>query len=69
MKCLGIPNSRAFHGITKVEDARALWKKMNADKAEASGAADAGGGEQFEDRDGNVMSKQAYETLARQGLL
>ena len=74
MKCLGIPNSKHFHGITKVDDARALWKKIQGEDLLHPGSAAVGGGgdssgEQFEDRDGNVMSKEAYEGLARQGLL
>jgi len=28
MRCLGIPNSREFHGITKIQDAIDLWLKI-----------------------------------------
>jgi splicing factor 3A subunit 3 len=84
MKCLKIPNSKHFHGITKVEDAKALWAKINGGAGGGEGggggvggvgggggsrAAAAAGEEQFEDADGNVMSKAAWEGMARQGLL
>ena len=67
MKCLGITNSRDYHGITKIGEARALKVKIEGDKKE--GGKSGGSGEQFEDREGNVLSKEAYEGLARQGLL
>ena len=63
MKCLGIPNSKHFHGVTVVADARSLWKKVQ--EREEGG----GGGEEFEDGEGNVMGREGYEGLARQGLL
>lgn len=28
MKCLGIPNTKPFHGITLIEDAYTLWAKL-----------------------------------------
>ena len=28
MKCLGIPNTKHFHGVTKIEDAQELWRKL-----------------------------------------
>ena len=30
MKCLGIPNSTHFHGVTKIDDARKLWATIQA---------------------------------------
>ena len=64
MKVLGINMTKAYHGVDKIEDARKL-----ADKIENEGSDNRGSGEQFEDNDGNVMSKEDYEGLARQGLL
>jgi splicing factor 3A subunit 3 len=28
MKCLGIPNTNHFHGVTKIDDAQELWTKL-----------------------------------------
>jgi splicing factor 3A subunit 3 len=79
MRCLGIPNSRHFHGVTGIEDAKRLWTmmgdKMGATAGEGGGLAlggesgRTGGVEEYEDRQGNVLSRVAYEDLARQGLL
>lgn len=66
MRCLGIPNSREFHGITKIQDAIDLWlkiKKRNKDTHFNEND------EEFEDSAGNVMSKRTYEDLKKQGLL
>jgi len=67
MKCLGIPNTRPFQGITLIEDAYTLWAKL---KAEAGTTTfDAEMDEEYEDRQGNVMNRKVYTDLARQGLL
>ncbi|KAL3898355.1 MAG: hypothetical protein SGPRY_012857 [Prymnesium sp.] len=67
MKCLGIPNTKPFHGITLIEDAYTLWAKL---KAESGGTAfNPELDEEFEDRAGNVMNRKTYTDLARQGLL
>lgn len=67
MKCLGIPNTKPFHGITLIEDAFTLWAKL---KAETSATAfNPELDEEFEDRAGNVMNRKTYTDLARQGLL
>eukprot|EP00553_Chaetoceros_curvisetus_P009393 CAMPEP_0204621034 /NCGR_PEP_ID=MMETSP0717-20131115/6887_1 /ASSEMBLY_ACC=CAM_ASM_000666 /TAXON_ID=230516 /ORGANISM="Chaetoceros curvisetus" /LENGTH=574 /DNA_ID=CAMNT_0051635367 /DNA_START=24 /DNA_END=1748 /DNA_ORIENTATION=+ len=67
MKCLGIPNTKHFHGVTKIQDAQNLWKKLqlnvNKDIFDASKE------EEYEDSHGNVLSRATYEDLARQGLL
>ncbi|GMH67488.1 hypothetical protein TL16_g04690 [Triparma laevis f. inornata] len=71
MKCLGIPNSKHFHGVTKIADAKKLWETIKA-KSDASAPVPGSGGgglEEFEDSHGNVLSRAAYEDLARQGLL
>jgi len=67
MKCLGIPNTKHFHGVTKIQDAQNLWKKfqLNVNKD----IFDASKEEEYEDSHGNVLSRATYEDLARQGLL
>jgi splicing factor 3A subunit 3 len=67
MKSLGIPNTKHFHGVTKIEDAEELWKalqnKLNQEQFDGTKE------EEYEDSHGNVLSRTAYEDLARQGLL
>lgn len=67
MRCLGIPNTKHFHDITLIEDARALFGKMQASSNRDSWQPEAH--EEFEDTDGNVFDKKTYEDLAKQGLL
>ena len=67
MKSLGIPNTKHFHGVTKIDDAKALWKtlqkKLDQEKFDASKE------EEYEDANGNLLTRTTYEDLARQGLL
>jgi len=67
MKALGIPNTKHFHGVTKIEDAQDLWKSLQdkLTQEQFDGTRD----EEYEDASGNVLSQQKYEDLARQGLL
>lgn len=67
MRCLGIPNTKHFHGVTKIEDAQNLWKKLQTtvNKDIFDGAKE----EEYEDSHGNVLSRATFEDLARQGLL
>lgn len=67
MKSLGIPNTKHFHGVTKIEDAQALWAQLKEqlEKDQFDGT----NGEEYEDSHGNVLSRATYEDLARQGLL
>ncbi len=67
MRCLGIPNTKHFHGVTKIQDAEQLWKKLQSEvnKDIFDGAKE----EEYEDSHGNVLSRATYEDLARQGLL
>lgn len=67
MKSLGIPNTKHFHGITNIEDAQILWKKLK-DQLQRD-QFDGTNGEEYEDSHGNVLSRSTYEDLARQGLL
>mmetsp|Transcript_12242 Transcript_12242/g.19681 ORF Transcript_12242/g.19681 Transcript_12242/m.19681 type:complete len:324 (+) Transcript_12242:178-1149(+) len=67
MRCLGIPNTKHFHDITTIEDAKALYAKLKAglDGDAWDGAVE----EEYEDSEGNVLNRRTYEDLARQGLL
>jgi splicing factor 3A subunit 3 len=67
MKSLGIPNTKHFHGVTKIEDATALWSTLQEKLTE--GQFDTSREEEYEDSHGNVLSRTTYEDLARQGLL
>ena len=67
MKCLGIPNTKHFHGITLIEDAYTLHAKLKAEQG--GGAWNPELDEEFEDSGGNVMNRKTYTDLARQGLL
>ena len=74
MRVLGIPNTKHFHGIVLIEDAKKLWKSMQERGASVKGAVMGGGDsskgiEEYEDSRGNVLSRTEYEDLARQGLL
>ena len=67
MKCLGVPNTKHFHGITLIEDAYTLWAKVKQEGAVVEWNAELD--EEFEDSAGNVMNRKTYADLARQGLL
>lgn len=67
MRCLGIPNSRAFQDITAIKDALGLWQKVQRNKKVEEFRSEEM--EEFEDTSGNVFSKKTYEDLKRQGLL
>lgn len=67
MKCLGIPNTKHFHGVTKIEDAQNLWTKLQ--RSVDKDLFDASKEEEYEDSHGNILSRATYEDLARQGLL
>ena len=66
MECLGIPNTRHFWGVTKIDDAYALWSKV---RSSSQGLEDASSLVEVEDASGNVMSARTYDDLRRQGLL
>jgi len=67
MRCLGIPNTKHFHDITIIEDAKALYDKIKdqLDVEQWNGEIE----EEYEDSEGNVLNRRTYEDLARQGLL
>ena len=66
MRALGIPNRRIFRNVTKIAEAQALWAQLEAEKAQATKAADE---EEFEDGEGNVYGRKTFEDLKRQGLI
>jgi len=67
MRNLGIPNTKHFHGVVRIDDAIELWKSLEQKLKEDQFTAQEE--EQFEDSHGNVLSRTAYEEMARQGLL
>ncbi|KAI7889086.1 uncharacterized protein EV154DRAFT_290936 [Mucor mucedo] len=67
MRSLGIPNTRQFHEITKIDDVLALYQKQRKEGSSAEAKADIV--EEYEDAEGNVYNKKTYEDLKRQGIL
>lgn len=67
MRALGIPNTKHFQNVTKIEDAKVLWERLQSQKtAEIFSHVDE---EEFEDSQGNVVNKKTFEDLKREGLL
>lgn len=67
MRVLGIPNTKHFHDITKIEDALLLYEKIKNTLSQEQFKGDE---EEFEDTQGNVLkSRRTYEDFTRQGLL
>ena len=66
MRSLGIPNTKHFTNITKIEEALELYEKikikLNKDKFDDDK-------EEFEDDEGNVYDKRTFEDLKTQGLI
>ncbi|KAI9305647.1 hypothetical protein BJ944DRAFT_161331 [Cunninghamella echinulata] len=67
MRSLGLPNTRQFHEITKIEDAYALNEKLK--KQNRVSEVKVENIEEFEDDEGNVFNKKTYEDLKRQGII
>ncbi|CAO3584513.1 unnamed protein product [Absidia cylindrospora] len=67
MRCLGLPNSRQFHEITKIDDAYALNEKLKKQNVRTDAKAE--NMEEYEDDEGNVFNKKTYEDLKRQGII
>jgi splicing factor 3A subunit 3 len=68
MQALGIPNTKIFFEVTKIEDAVKLWKSVESrhQLLEGNGPDKV---QEFEDADGNVYDKSTYELLHKQGLI
>lgn len=67
MRCLGIPNTKNFNEITSIEEARALWEKIQARQGVNKWRPDLE--EEYEDQEGNIYNKKTYTDLQRQGLI
>jgi len=67
MRCLGIPNTKHFHGVTQIADAQELWGRLKS--VLEGNQFDVDQEEEYEDSNGNVLNRAQYEDLARQGLL
>ncbi|GBG69402.1 hypothetical protein CBR_g4095 [Chara braunii] len=67
MRCLGIPNTKNFHEITQIEDAKKLWEKIKANSGVNTWKPDVE--EECEDGEGNVYNRKTYMELQRQGLV
>lgn len=67
MRCLGVPNTKHFHGVTKIADAQELWGKLR--NVLEDNQFDVDQEEEYEDSHGNVVNRAQYEDLGRQGLL
>jgi len=67
MKCLNIPNTIHFKDITDIEEALKLHKSIRM--ASYNSAFKPDYEEEFEDPDGNVLSRKVYIDLKRQGLI
>ncbi|MCL7046318.1 hypothetical protein MKW94_017841 [Papaver nudicaule] len=67
MQCLGIPNTKNFNEITSIEEAKAVWKKIQARQGGSKWRPDVE--EEYEDREGNIYSKKTYNDLKRQRLI
>jgi splicing factor 3A subunit 3 len=67
MKCLKIPNTVHFKGVTGIEEALKLHqtllqnKKKEVFKPEFE--------EEYEDESGNVVNKRMYDDLVKQGII
>mmetsp|Transcript_12726 Transcript_12726/g.30935 ORF Transcript_12726/g.30935 Transcript_12726/m.30935 type:complete len:500 (-) Transcript_12726:510-2009(-) len=66
MRCLKIPNTKAFAEVTTIADALLLHRALEAKK---EGKWDRVTDEEYEDADGNVYNKKTYEDLRKQGLI
>lgn len=67
LKCLGITNSALFREITEIEQAKALWDKIQKDRKKEVQATEQV--VQMEDKEGNVMPEKVYYDLQKAGLL
>jgi len=67
LKCLRIENSKAFHEITRIQDALELDRHLKKMGVKSKWNAD--NMEEYEDEDGNVLNKKTYVDLKMQGIL
>ncbi|CAG7848852.1 Splicing factor 3A subunit 3 AltName: Full=Protein noisette [Serendipita indica DSM 11827] len=67
MRALGLPNTKHFHEITKIEDALALAEKLKREGRKEISQNETT--EEMEDEEGNVYNRKTYEDLKKQGLI
>ncbi|KAF9653428.1 hypothetical protein BDM02DRAFT_3257944 [Thelephora ganbajun] len=67
MRALGLPNTKHFHEITKIEDALALAEKLKREGKNEIFEQETM--EELEDEEGNVYNRKTYEDLKKQGLI
>ncbi|PVF99953.1 hypothetical protein CPB86DRAFT_845446 [Serendipita vermifera] len=67
MRALGLPNTKHFHEITKIEDALALAEKLKKEGRKEISQNEMT--EEMEDEEGNVYNRKTYEDLKKQGII
>ncbi|KIJ70154.1 hypothetical protein HYDPIDRAFT_121637 [Hydnomerulius pinastri MD-312] len=67
MRALGLPNTKHFHEITRIEDALSLAEKLKQEGRHEIFEQETM--EELEDDEGNVYNKKTYEDLKKQGLI
>ncbi|KAF4575109.1 hypothetical protein EYR40_005158 [Pleurotus pulmonarius] len=67
MRALGLPNTKHFHEITRIEDALALAEKLKQEGKHEIFEQETM--EELEDDEGNVYNRKTYEDLKKQGLI
>ncbi|KAF9268180.1 RNA splicing factor PRP9 [Marasmius fiardii PR-910] len=67
MRALGLPNTKHFHEITRIQDALALAEKLKQEGRHEVFEQETM--EELEDDEGNVYNRKTYEDLKKQGLI
>jgi len=67
MRALGLPNTKHFHEITKIEDALSLAEKLKQEGRKEMFQVETT--EELEDDEGNVYNRKTYDDLKKQGLI
>ncbi|KAI0040079.1 hypothetical protein FA95DRAFT_1503340 [Auriscalpium vulgare] len=67
MRALGLPNTKHFHEITRIEDALSLAEKLKQEGRHEIFEQETM--EELEDEEGNVYNRKTYDDLKKQGLI
>ncbi|KAG8949278.1 hypothetical protein FRC04_008880 [Tulasnella sp. 424] len=67
MRALGLPNTKHFHEITRIEDALSLAEKLKQEGRQEIFQNETM--EEMEDEEGNVYNRKTYEDLKKQGII
>ncbi|KAF9464341.1 RNA splicing factor PRP9 [Collybia nuda] len=67
MRALGLPNTKHFHEITRIEDALSLAERLKQEGRHEIFEQETM--EELEDDEGNVYNRKTYEDLKKQGLI